>query len=74
MDPTHGTGRKSLIAPMALAGIAAGAQGIMIEVHPKPNEALSDKEQALDPGEFKELADSILKLKLFVSGGLNGTR
>lgn len=53
-DPTHGTGKKHLIEPMAKAAIACGADGIMIEVHPKPEEALSDAQQQLTPEEFKE--------------------
>ena len=48
-DPSHGTGRKDLIAPMSRASIAAGAHGLMIEVHDRPEEALSDGAQALHP-------------------------
>ncbi|MGH7463337.1 MAG: 3-deoxy-7-phosphoheptulonate synthase, partial [Longimicrobiales bacterium] len=44
----HGTGRRSLIAPMSRAAIAAGADGIMVEVHPCPERALSDGPQSLD--------------------------
>ncbi len=55
VDPSHGTGRRSLVAPMALAGIAAGADGLMIEVHPRPFEALSDGFQQLSPDEFTKL-------------------
>ena len=59
VDPTHGTGVKSLILPMSKAAIAAGADGLMVEVHPKPEEALSDGFQALLPEEFKEIVKSI---------------
>lgn len=55
VDPSHGTGRPELIAPMALAAAAAGADGIMVEVHPNPKEALSDGFQALTPKQFEEL-------------------
>ncbi len=55
VDPSHGTGRPELIAPMALAAAAAGADGIMIEVHPNPKEALSDGFQALTPQQFSDL-------------------
>lgn len=48
LDPSHGTGRRSLVGPVGLAGIAAGADGLMIEVHPRPEEAMSDGEQSLD--------------------------
>lgn len=59
VDPTHGTGVKSLILPMSKAAIAAGADGLMVEVHPKPEEALSDGFQALLPKQFKEIVKSI---------------
>jgi 3-deoxy-7-phosphoheptulonate synthase len=49
VDPSHGTGKRSLVAPMALAGIAAGADGLIIEVHPHPDRALSDGPQSLTP-------------------------
>jgi len=48
VDPSHGTGRRDMITPMSKAAIAAGADGIMIEVHPKPEEALSDGFQSLN--------------------------
>ena len=55
VDPSHGTGKWDLVAPMALAAVAAGADGIMVEVHPKPEEALSDGPQALLPSRFHRL-------------------
>jgi 3-deoxy-7-phosphoheptulonate synthase len=54
-DPSHGTGRRDLIPVMARAAIAAGADGIMIEVHPCPERALSDGPQSLEPEQFAEL-------------------
>ena len=51
-DPSHGTGRRDLVPPMARAALAAGADGLIIEVHPAPERALSDGAQSLDPGEF----------------------
>ncbi len=48
-DPSHGTGRRDLVLPMSRAAIASGAHGLMIEVHDRPHEALSDGAQALDP-------------------------
>jgi 3-deoxy-7-phosphoheptulonate synthase len=55
VDPSHGTGKWNLVAPMAKAAIAAGADGLMIEVHTNPQEALSDGEQSLKPKKFKVL-------------------
>ncbi|MCK5286498.1 MAG: 3-deoxy-7-phosphoheptulonate synthase [Thermodesulfovibrionia bacterium] len=55
VDPSHGTGKWNLVAPMAKAAIAAGADGLMIEVHTNPQEALSDGEQSLKPKKFKIL-------------------
>jgi len=59
VDPSHGTGRRSLVTPMARAGIAAGADGLMIEVHPQPDRALSDGPQSLTPQLFAELMPSL---------------
>ena len=59
IDPSHGTGTRSLVEPMAKAAIAAGADGIMIEVHPYPDEALCDGAQSLSPDEFQSLMKSI---------------
>ncbi len=59
VDPSHGVGVRDFIAPMALAGVAAGADGVMIEVHPKPTEALSDGMQALLPVMFDKLMQDI---------------
>lgn len=55
VDPSHASGKWSLVPALALAGIAAGADGIMVEVHDKPEEALSDGAQSLLPEKFKEL-------------------
>jgi len=55
VDPSHGTGIWSLVKPMALAAVAAGADGLLIEVHPAPETALSDGPQQLKPQRFAEL-------------------
>jgi len=55
VDPSHGTGVRSLVSPMAKAAVAAGADGLLIEVHPNPEEAKSDGLQSLRPKEFREL-------------------
>jgi 3-deoxy-7-phosphoheptulonate synthase len=57
VDPSHGTGKRDKVLPMALASIAAGASGLIVEVHPAPERALSDGYQSLDPAQFGELAD-----------------
>ncbi|HEU4829066.1 MAG TPA: 3-deoxy-7-phosphoheptulonate synthase [Gemmatimonadales bacterium] len=54
-DPSHGTGRRDLVAPMARAAVAAGADGLLIEVHTHPEQALSDGSQTLDGAEFDQL-------------------
>ncbi len=54
-DPSHGAGRRDMVAPMARAAVAAGADGILIEVHPDPDRALSDGAQSLQLRQFEEL-------------------
>ena len=54
-DPSHGTGETDLVTPVALAAAVAGADGLMVEVHPKPEKALSDGYQALDFQQFEKL-------------------
>jgi 3-deoxy-7-phosphoheptulonate synthase len=56
VDPSHGTGKRDKVHPMALAAVAAGASGLIVEVHPNPDRALSDGFQSLDPGQFREMA------------------
>ena len=56
-DPSHATGDNKLVEPVALAAIAAGADGLLIEIHPRPDEALCDGPQALLPTELKQLID-----------------
>ncbi len=59
VDPAHGTGRVDLVTPMAKAAIAAGADGIMVEVHPKPEEAFSDGQQSFTIPQFKQMMDEL---------------
>ena len=66
VDPSHGTGRASLVAPMALAAAACGADGLMIEVHNNPDFALSDGAQALTPEEYKELTIKVNAVRRIV--------
>jgi 3-deoxy-7-phosphoheptulonate synthase len=55
VDPSHGVGKRDLVAPMAKAAIAAGADALMIEVHTNPEEAMSDGDQSLKPSQFDKL-------------------
>lgn len=66
IDPTHSTGRISLIGPMSLAAVAAGADGLLIEVHHNPEEALCDADQALTPDTFAALMSRLRTLKSFL--------
>ena len=59
VDPSHATGRRELISPMAKAAVAAGADGIIVEVHPHPEEAMSDGPQSLLPEEFAGLMEEL---------------
>jgi len=68
-DPSHGTGRTSLIAPMCLASVASGADGIIVEVHAHPEDALSDKDQALDPEQFSGIVKKARELRSFMEKG-----
>jgi 3-deoxy-7-phosphoheptulonate synthase len=55
VDPSHATGRADLVVPMAIAAVAAGADGLLIEMHPHPDQALSDAEQAISPAALRAL-------------------
>ena len=59
VDPSHGTGKWELVEPLSKAAVAAGADGLMIEVHPDPIHALSDGVQSLKPQKFQQLMDGI---------------
>jgi 3-deoxy-7-phosphoheptulonate synthase len=59
VDPSHATGKRWLVKPLAIGGIAVGADGIMVEVHPRPDEALSDAEQQLDFEMFASMMDAV---------------
>ena len=62
VDPSHGIGMWDGVSAMALAGVAAGADGLMVEVHPDPGAALSDGNQSLKPERFKELMEKVRQL------------
>jgi 3-deoxy-7-phosphoheptulonate synthase len=61
VDPSHGTGVRSLITPLSKAAVAVGADGLIIEVHPKPEEAYSDGAQSLMPKQFEKLMEEVKK-------------
>jgi len=62
VDPSHGTGVRSLVTPLAKAAVAVGADGLIIEVHPRPEEAFSDGAQSLTPAQFEDLMRWVKKL------------
>src|SRR5438128_3107788 len=62
VDPSHGTGKRDYVPPMALASLAAGADGLLIEVHPDPDHALSDGAQSLDFAAFDRLLESLKRM------------
>ena len=66
IDPTHSTGRLSLIEPMSMAAVAAGCDGLIVEVHANPAEALCDADQALTPAMFAHMMDRVHPLHSFL--------
>ncbi len=67
VDPSHAVGRVSLIPSMCLASVAAGADGVIVEVHIRPDQALCDKEQALSPVQFRDMMNRVRPLEHFMS-------
>ena len=63
VDPSHATGKSALVPSMAMAAVACGADGIMIEVHNNPTRALCDGAQSLTPAQFAEVNRKILKIR-----------
>jgi 3-deoxy-7-phosphoheptulonate synthase len=62
VDPSHAAGRRELVRPLSLAAVAAGADGLIVEVHPNPGEALCDGRQALTTAEFAAYARDVFAL------------
>ena len=62
VDPSHGTGHNYMVNPLARAGVAVGADGLIIEVHPRPEEALCDGAQALTPKQYVDLVEQVQKI------------
>jgi 3-deoxy-7-phosphoheptulonate synthase len=69
-DPSHGTGIRNKVIPMARAAVAAGADGLIIEVHPEPERALSDGAQSLFPHQFEELMEQIQHIAMAIDRAL----
>ncbi|HTK37153.1 MAG TPA: 3-deoxy-7-phosphoheptulonate synthase [Pyrinomonadaceae bacterium] len=67
VDPSHGTGHNYMVNPLARAGVAVGADGLIIEVHPCPEEAMCDGAQALTPAQFHELVEQVAKIREVVT-------
>ncbi|MHC5063628.1 MAG: 3-deoxy-7-phosphoheptulonate synthase [Planctomycetota bacterium] len=74
VDPSHGTGHRHLVLPMARAAVAAGADGLLVEVHQQPEKALSDGPQALRPEDFSELVEQIRELLPMLGKALSPPR
>jgi 3-deoxy-7-phosphoheptulonate synthase len=74
VDPSHGTGRREKVRPLSRAAIAVGADGLMIEVHHRPEEALSDGNQAIQPPEFEKLMQEIAQIAGVVGRTLPSVR
>lgn len=72
VDPSHASGKARFVEPLALAATAAGADGLMVEVHNDPAAALSDGEQSLRPGEFRELLCRARRIRAVVCGDEDG--
>jgi 3-deoxy-7-phosphoheptulonate synthase len=70
VDPSHGTGKRELVPPMALAGIAAGAHGLIIEVHPNPEAALSDGRQSITPETLADITGKVRAMSALLQQGL----
>jgi 3-deoxy-7-phosphoheptulonate synthase len=67
VDPSHGTGHNYMVTPMARAGVAVGADGLIVEVHPCPEEALCDGAQALTPAQYIDLVMQVRTIHEAVS-------
>jgi 3-deoxy-7-phosphoheptulonate synthase len=66
VDPSHGTGKRNKVTPLSRAAVAVGADGLLVEVHNKPDEALSDGPQSLYPDQFDELMKQVRQIAAVV--------
>jgi 3-deoxy-7-phosphoheptulonate synthase len=67
VDPSHATGKRWLVTPLAISGVAVGADGIMVEVHPTPDDALSDAEQQLTLDQFRDMMAAVTPVHALVA-------
>jgi len=74
VDPSHGTGKASLVRPMSLAAAAAGADGLLVEVHPRPAKAASDRGQQITPRAFADLVPAVRNLVAHLKAARPGAR
>jgi len=74
VDPSHATGRRELVVPMACAAVAAGAHGVMVEMHPHPEKALSDGPQQLTPEAFRQMMAELAPIARAVGRTLEGAK
>jgi len=70
VDPSHATGKAAFVGPVARAGVAAGADGLIVEVHPKPTEALSDGAQSLPPAMFATMMEEVRRVAAAIGRGV----
>jgi 3-deoxy-7-phosphoheptulonate synthase len=70
-DPSHGTGRREKVTPLSCAAAAVGADGLIIEVHPDPDHALSDGQQSLYPDQFVDLIARVRAITTVIGRHLN---
>jgi len=68
VDPSHATGKRSLVIPMSKAALVAGAHGVLVEVHPEPEKALSDGPQSLTFAGFELLMADMARLRSYLAG------
>jgi 3-deoxy-7-phosphoheptulonate synthase len=67
VDPSHATGHRALVAPLAVAAVAAGADGVMVEMHPQPDVSISDAAQAIDPAALAALVEQVRRVRASLS-------
>jgi 3-deoxy-7-phosphoheptulonate synthase len=72
-DPSHGTGMAKFVHPLSLASLVAGANGLMIEIHPDPKKSLSDAQQAMTFADFEILVQEIRKLESAINKPIDAT-
>jgi 3-deoxy-7-phosphoheptulonate synthase len=72
VDPSHGTGKRNKVTPLSRAAVGVGADGLMVEVHNKPDEALSDGPQSLFPDQFDELMKQVRQIASVVGRTVPG--